>query len=101
MKVGQRWHSVCTDIGLTIGAKVPDEMWAALTTVIEAVAPRRPTVLLLSEEAYVPWELATMPVPTRFVDHRVPRRAGDHRPMGAGHRPSARCRLRVSSTSTA
>ena len=50
-------------IGLTIGAKVPDEMWAALTTVIEAVAPRRPTVLLLSEEAYVPWELATMPVP--------------------------------------
>ena len=50
-------------IGLTIGAKVPHEMWAALTTVIEAVSPRRPTVLLLSEEAYVPWELATMPVP--------------------------------------
>ena len=50
-------------IGLTIAAKVPDEMWAALTTVITAVAPRRPTVLLLSEEAYVPWELATMPTP--------------------------------------
>ncbi len=50
-------------IGLTIGAKVPAEMWAALTTVSEAVAPQRPTVLLLSEEAYVPWELATMPVP--------------------------------------
>jgi CHAT domain len=50
-------------IGLTISAKVPDEMWAALTTVVEAIAPRRPTVLLLSEEAYVPWELATMPVP--------------------------------------
>ena len=50
-------------IGLTIAAKVPDEMWAALTMVITAIAPRRPTVLLLSEEAYVPWELATMPTP--------------------------------------
>ena len=50
-------------IGLTISAKIPDEMWAALTTVAEAVAPRRPTVLLLSEEAYVPWELAAMPEP--------------------------------------
>ena len=50
-------------IGLTITSKIPDEMWAALTTVIAAVAPRRPTVLLLSEEAYVPWELATMPSP--------------------------------------
>jgi hypothetical protein len=50
-------------IGLTIAAKVPQEMWVALSTVIDAVAPRRPTVLLLSEEAYIPWELATMPVP--------------------------------------
>ena len=50
-------------IGLTISSKIPEEMWAALTTVIAAVAPRRPTVLLLSEEAYVPWELATMPAP--------------------------------------
>jgi CHAT domain len=31
--------------------------------VVGAVSPRRPTVLLLSEEAYVPWELATMPTP--------------------------------------
>ena len=50
-------------IGLTIAAKVPAEMWSALSTVTSAVAPRRPTVLLISEEAYVPWELATMPVP--------------------------------------
>ncbi|MEP7112838.1 MAG: CHAT domain-containing protein, partial [Ilumatobacteraceae bacterium] len=50
-------------IGLTISAKVPDEMWAALTSVCAAVAPKRPTVLVLSEEAYIPWELATMPVP--------------------------------------
>ena len=50
-------------IGLTISSKIPEEMWAALTTVTAAVAPRRPTVLLLSEEAYVPWELATMPTP--------------------------------------
>ena len=38
-------------------------MWTALSKVTEAVAPQRPTVLLLSAEAYVPWELATMPVP--------------------------------------
>ncbi len=50
-------------IGLTIGAKVPSEMWAALATVVTAVGPRRPTVLLLSEEAYIPWELAAMPEP--------------------------------------
>jgi len=50
-------------IGLTISEKVPHEMWNALTAVTEAVHPRRPTVLLLSEEAYVPWELATMPTP--------------------------------------
>jgi CHAT domain len=50
-------------IGLTIAAKVPPEMWGALSAVTTAVAPRRPTVLLLSEEAYVPWELASMPVP--------------------------------------
>jgi CHAT domain len=50
-------------IGLTISEQVPDEMWAALTTVAAAVSPRRPTVLLLSQEAYVPWELATMPSP--------------------------------------
>jgi hypothetical protein len=50
-------------IGLTIAGKVPAEMWAALSTVTATIAPRRPTVLLLSEEAYVPWELATMPVP--------------------------------------
>ena len=50
-------------IGLTIAEKVPAEMWAALTAVTDAIRPRRPTVLLLSEEAYVPWELAMMPTP--------------------------------------
>ena len=55
-------------IGLTIAEKVPAEMWAALTAVTQAIRPRRPTVLLLSEEAYVPWELAMMPTP---IDHSV------------------------------
>jgi len=50
-------------IGLTVAEKVPTQMWNALTAVSEAVHPQRPTVLLLSEEAYVPWELAMMPTP--------------------------------------
>ncbi len=60
-------------IGLTIGGKVPAEMWHALATVSEAVGPQLPTVLLLSAEAYVPWELATMPVP---IDPSAPAMLG-------------------------
>jgi len=49
-------------IGKTIANQIPDEFWTAL----HAVAGRSggsPTVLLLSQEAYVPWELALVPDP--------------------------------------
>jgi hypothetical protein len=54
-------------------------MWKALTAVTQAVHPRRPTVLLLSEEAYVPWELATMPTP---IDDTVVGVLGAQLPIG-------------------
>ena len=66
-------------IGLTIGEKVPPEMWTAMTAVTEAVHPRRPSVLLLSEEAYVPWELAMMPTP---IDDNVVGVLGAQVPIG-------------------
>ena len=45
-----------------VGRSVPDEVWKA----IRAVAARRggpPTILLVSEEAYIPWELAQVDPP--------------------------------------
>jgi len=54
---------VLRGISLTIAEKVPAEMWTSLDAVAQAGEPRRPTVLLLSEEPYVPWELAMMPTP--------------------------------------
>jgi hypothetical protein len=51
-----------------IGASVADAMspqvWAALKTIRERdVTDRRLRVLIMSEEPYIPWELATMPEP--------------------------------------
>ncbi len=76
-------------IGRTIADKVPAEMWAAIATVSAAAAPRNPTVLVLSEEAYVPWELATMPQP---LDAAITNTLGAQVTMGrwvlATHQPS-------------
>ncbi|RHW23349.1 CHAT domain-containing protein [Nocardioides immobilis] len=41
-----------------IAAKVPETFWRLLREVADAVAPTPPTVLLQSEDPYVPWELA-------------------------------------------
>jgi hypothetical protein len=45
-------------IGKTIAALIPQTVRTALETANAAVAPRPLDVLLLTEEAYVPWELA-------------------------------------------
>ena len=46
-----------------IGGRIPAPAWAALTAVgnLAGAAGRRATVLLVSEETYVPWELAEVP----------------------------------------
>jgi hypothetical protein len=49
--------------GREIGDKVPVEVWELLAGVAAHAAPRPPTVLLLSEEPYVPWELAVLEDP--------------------------------------
>jgi hypothetical protein len=49
-------------IGREIAAKVPDPCWTLLRQV-HAAAARIPTVLILSQEPYVPWELALMDEP--------------------------------------
>ena len=71
-------------IGQTISAHVPSEMWEAVEAVASAVTPQRPTLLLLSDEAYVPWELAVMPTPLDALASELPRCASRHRSLGAG-----------------
>jgi hypothetical protein len=76
-------------IGLVISDHMPAEMWTTLATVAHVIAPRRPTVLLLSDEAYVPWELARLPSP---LDNSTAPFLGVQTTIGrwvlATHRPS-------------
>ena len=48
--------------GLTIAGRMPDEFWATLRTVSQKVGGP-PTVLILSAEPYIPWELAVLDGP--------------------------------------
>ena len=48
-----------TGIGRTVSEKVPEEFFALLAAVA-AKLDRPPRVLLLAQEPYVPWELATV-----------------------------------------
>lgn len=50
-------------IGNTVSDQVPQEFRAALDAVAQQVRPRPPSVLILSEEPYVPWELAVVDPP--------------------------------------
>ncbi|GAA4192719.1 hypothetical protein GCM10022252_34540 [Streptosporangium oxazolinicum] len=51
------------DLGREVGARVPWGFWDLLNAVAGRVAPRRPTVLILSQEPQVPWELAVLEQP--------------------------------------
>ena len=50
-------------IGNTVSDQVPEEFWAALDAVAQQLPGRPPAVLFLSEEPYVPWELAVVDPP--------------------------------------
>jgi hypothetical protein len=52
-------------IGLTIADKIPDVVLQALADAAAHVGDRALTVFLLSEEPYVPWELAVVEPPLR------------------------------------
>ena len=49
-------------VGRRIAGLVPAEFWSALTAV-DALVEGPPTVLFLSEEPYIPWELAILDAP--------------------------------------
>ncbi|MGC5016413.1 hypothetical protein ACLQ2R_37095 [Streptosporangium sp. DT93] len=51
------------DLGREIGSRVPWGFWELLNAVAARVAPRRPSVLFLSQEPHVPWELAALEQP--------------------------------------
>lgn len=50
-------------IGRRIGGLVPNEFWDVLEAVHDRVGDRNPTILLLTADPFIPWELATVPVP--------------------------------------
>jgi hypothetical protein len=50
-------------IGDIVAENVPDEFWSLLHEVAARAPDPAPSVLFLSEEPYVPWELATMENP--------------------------------------
>jgi hypothetical protein len=52
-----------TGIGHTVSEQVPNEFFDVLAAVATRVEDRPPRVLLLSEEPYVPWELAVLDPP--------------------------------------
>ncbi|MGP0028361.1 MAG: leucine-rich repeat domain-containing protein [Streptosporangiaceae bacterium] len=65
--------------GSRIADQVPDGFWPVLAEVARVTSPRMPTVLLLTEEPYVPWELALLPDP---LDPALPAYLGCQVVMG-------------------
>ncbi len=50
-------------IGLTIAEQLPIEFWNALSRIAARTGARPPSILFLSAEPYVPWELAVVDPP--------------------------------------
>jgi hypothetical protein len=50
-------------VGKTVADEIPVAVWEAVRGVAAIVAPQLPTILLLSQEPYVPWELAVLDPP--------------------------------------
>ena len=70
-------------IGLTIADRMPLEFWDVLRKVAALHPKRAPSILFLSAEPYVPWELALVDPPLDPTLPPVPVGPGDRRPLGA------------------
>ncbi len=66
-------------LGRAISRQIPLSVLQTLRAVADEVAPRTPTCLLLSEEPYVPWELAVVDPP---LDQSVPPFLGTQTVLG-------------------
>ncbi|MER5325274.1 hypothetical protein [Streptosporangium roseum] len=66
--VAERARTV-EDMGRQVASEIPRGFWELLNAVAGRVAPRRPSVLVLSQEPHIPWELATLEQP---FDRSVP-----------------------------
>jgi hypothetical protein len=68
--------------GGKVTKQVPLEFWSIFARVAAAVAPRPPSIQILSAESHVPWELAVLPddVPLVFPD--TPRYLGAQSDVG-------------------
>lgn len=56
-------YEVLLGTGITVADNIPTEVLTALRDVAAKVKPQPPTCLLLSEEPYIPWELAVLDPP--------------------------------------
>ncbi|MGE0879869.1 MAG: CHAT domain-containing protein [Acidimicrobiia bacterium] len=50
-------------LGRRVAREMPEGLWPVIHAVVDAIGGNRPRILLLSEEPYVPWELAVVEQP--------------------------------------
>ncbi len=55
--------------GKDIAAQLPSEFWSMFADIAKKVGDRNPTILILSQEPYIPWELA---VADPVIDPKMP-----------------------------
>jgi hypothetical protein len=77
-------------VAAQIGGRIPTPVWQVLAAVAShaAAGGRPPVLLIVSEEAYVPWELAAVP-DTLVIDPAAPRVLGAQAVIGRWMPPDA------------
>lgn len=63
-------YKLLAGFGKSVADKLPKQFWEALRRVRQEVTDRPPTILFLSAEPYIPWELAVMEPP--LIDPSAP-----------------------------